>query len=128
MLKIKIKCHLLYDELKILLWFTNFWKEITINFIINLLFNKWKKVVYNLILMIVNHYIKIMHYLSMKKTLIIIKLTKLFFKEVALRYEISNDIIIDKDNLFINVFWLKVCFHVKIKWRLNTVFHSQTDD
>jgi len=63
-----------------------------------------KKVVYNLILMIVNHYIKIMHYLSMKKTLIIIKLTKLFFKEVALRYEISNNIIIDKDNLFINVF------------------------
>jgi len=41
--------------------------------------------------MIVNHYIKIMHYLSMKKTLIIIKLTKLFLKEVALRYEISND-------------------------------------
>jgi len=53
---------------------------------------------------IVIHYIKMMHYLSMKKILTIVKLTELFFEEVALKYEIFNDIIIDKHNLFINVF------------------------
>jgi len=60
--------------------------------------------VYDLILMIVDHYIKIMHYLSIKKILTAVKLAELFFKEVALKYEMLNDIIIDRNNLFINVF------------------------
>jgi len=59
---------------------------------------------YDLILLIVNHYIKMIYYLLMKKTLIVVKLTELFIKEVALRYEMLNNIIIDKNNLFINVF------------------------
>ncbi len=59
---------------------------------------------YDFILMIINHYMKMIHYLSTKKTLTVIKLAKLFFKKIALRYEVSNDIIIDKDSLFINAF------------------------
>jgi len=54
--------------------------------------------------MIINHYIKMMHYLSTKKTLTAVKLTELFFEEVTLKYEMLNNIIIDKDNLFINAF------------------------
>jgi len=59
---------------------------------------------YDSILVIVNHYIKMTRYLFTKKILTVIKLTKLFFKQIALRYEISNNIIIDKDSLFINAF------------------------
>ncbi len=59
---------------------------------------------YDLILVIVNHYMKMMHYLSMKKTLTVIELAELFFEKIALRYEISNDIIINKDYLFISAF------------------------
>ena len=98
----KMKHYLSYDELKSLSWFTDFWKKITMNFITNLSFSKWKEVVYDLIFMIVNHYIKMMHYLSMKKTLTVVKLAELFFKKIALRYEILSDIIIDKDSLFIS--------------------------
>jgi len=54
--------------------------------------------------MIINYYIKMMHYLLIKKTLTVVKLAKLFFEEIALKYEISNNIIIDRNNLFINVF------------------------
>jgi len=60
--------------------------------------------VYDSILVIVNHYMKMMHYLSIKKTLTVVKLTELFFEKIALRYEVLNDIIIDKDSLFINAF------------------------
>ncbi len=126
--RVKMKHHLSYDELKLLSWFTDFWKKITMNFITNLSFSKWKEVVYDLIFMIVNHYIKMMHYLSMKKTLTVVKLAELFFKKIALRYEVSNDIIINKDSLFINAFWSKICYHAKMKRRLSIVFHSQTND
>jgi len=54
--------------------------------------------------MIVDHYIKMMHYLSTKKILTVVKLAELFFEEVALKYEMLNDIIIDKNSLFINAF------------------------
>jgi len=56
--------------------------------------------VYDLILVIVDHYTKMTRYLSMKKTLTVVKLAELFFKKIALRYEISSDIIINKDSLF----------------------------
>ncbi len=59
---------------------------------------------YDLILVIIDYYMKMTCYLSIKKTLTVIKLAKLFFEKIALRYEILNDIIIDKDSLFINVF------------------------
>ncbi len=38
--RMKMKHHLSYDELKLLSWFTDSWKEITMNFITNLSFNK----------------------------------------------------------------------------------------
>jgi len=59
---------------------------------------------YDSIFMIVNHYTKMMHYLFTKKTLTVVKLVELFFEQIALKYEILNNIIIDKDSLFINAF------------------------
>jgi len=53
---------------------------------------------------IVDCYMKMTRYLFMKKTLTVIELAKLFFEKIALRYEISNDIIIDRDSLFISAF------------------------
>ena len=126
--RVKIKCYLSYDELRLLLQLTDLWKEITMNFITNLSSSKWKKVMYDLILVIVNYYMKMMCYLFMKKTLTVVKLTEFFFKKIALKYEISNDIIIDKDSLFISAFWSKICFHAKMKQWLSIIFHLQTDD
>ncbi len=126
--RMKMKRHLSYDELRSLFQLTDSWKEITMNFIINLSPSKWKEVMYDSILMIVDHYMKITRYLSIKKTLTVVKLAKLFFEQIALKYEILNDIIIDKDSLFISAFWSKICYHVKMKQRLSIAFHLQTDD
>jgi len=54
--------------------------------------------VYDLILIIVDYYMKMTCYLSTKKTLTVVKLAKLFFEKIALRYEILND------SLFISAF------------------------
>ncbi len=110
--KVKMKCHLSYDELRSLFQLTNSWKEITMNFITDLSSSKWKKVMYDSILVIVDHYMKMTCYLFMKKTLIIIKLAKLFFEKIALRYEILNDRVINKNSLFINVFWSKIVMNL----------------
>ncbi len=124
----KMKHHLSYDELKSLFWLTDSWKEITMNFITDLSSSKWKEVVYDSILVIVDYYMKMMYYLSMKKILTVVELTELFFEQIALKYEVLNDIIIDRNSLFINAFWSKICYHVKMKQWLSIIFHSQTDD
>ena len=126
--RMKMKCHLSYNELKLLSWFTDSWKEITMNFITDLSSSKWKEVMYDLILVIVDCYMKMIHYLSTKKILTAVELTELFFEQIALRYEISNDIVIDKDSLFISAFWSEVCYRVKMRWWLSITFHLQTDD
>jgi len=126
--RVKIKRHLSYDELRSLFQSTDSWKEIIMNFITDLSSSKWKEIVYDSILVIVDCYMKMMRYLFMKKTLTVIEWAKLFLEKIALRYEISNDIIIDRDSLFINAFWSKICYHVKMKRWLSIVFHSQTDD
>jgi len=126
--RVKMKHHLSYDELKSFSRLTDSWKEIIMNFITDLSSSKWKEVMYDLILVIVNHYMKMTRYLFMKKTLTVIKLAELFFEKIALRYEISSDIVINRNSLFINAFWSKICYHVKMKWWLSIVFHLQTDD
>ncbi len=74
------------------------------NFITNLLLSRRNKIVYDLILIVVDRYIKMTRYLSTRKTLTAVKLAELFFEEVALRYEVSKKIIIDQSSLFINAF------------------------
>ncbi len=54
--------------------------------------------------MIVNHYMKMTRYLFTKKTLTVIKLAELFFEKIALKYEVLNDIVIDRNSLFISAF------------------------
>ena len=63
-------------------------------------------------------------YLSMIIKIDVVKLTKLFFEKIVLRFDMSADIVSDKDSLFIIVFWLALCYYVKIQRRLNTIFHS----
>ena len=45
----------------------------------------------------------------------IAKLINLFFKKIVLRFNISADIVNDKNFLFINVFELTFYYHSKIK-------------
>ncbi len=91
--RVKMKRHLSYDELRSLFQLTDSWKEITMNFITDLSSSKWKEVMYDLIFVIVNYYMKMTRYLFTKKTLTVVKLTELFFEKIVLKYEILNDIV-----------------------------------
>ena len=74
------------------------------NFIINLSSSKREDIVYNTIFVIVDRYTRMIKYLSMIIKIDIAKLTKLFFEQIVLRFNISADIVNDKDSLFINAF------------------------
>ena len=59
---------------------------------------------YNLILIIMNRYIKIIKYIFIIVKIVVVTLTKMFFKKIVLRFDFFNDIMNDKKFVFINVF------------------------
>ena len=65
------------------------------NFVISLLLSKFKNVIYNVILIIINRFIKIIKYLFIKITIDIVTLTKMFYNKIIYRYNILNDIVND---------------------------------
>ena len=92
------------------------------NFIIDLSSSKRESVVYNAILVIINKCTKIIKYLSMIIKIDVAKFTKLFFEKSVLGFDMSTNIVNDKDFLFINAFWSTFYYHAKIKCRLSTIF------
>ena len=74
------------------------------NFVIELSSSKKRDVVYDLILMIIDRYIKMIKYILIIKKIDVAKLTKMFFEKIVLCFDMSNEIVNDKSFMFINEF------------------------
>ena len=74
------------------------------NFVIELFSSKRRDVVYNSILMIIDRYIKMNKYISIIKKIDVAELTKVFFEKIVLRFDMSDEIINDRNSVFINEF------------------------
>ena len=66
--------------------------------------SKFKSVIYNAILIIINRFIKIIRYLLIIIKIDVAKLAKVFHAKIIYCYEISNKVISDKKSIFINNF------------------------
>jgi len=52
--------------------------------------------------MIVDHYIKMIRYISTSKTFIVIEFADIFFEKIVCQYNISKNIISDRDLIIIS--------------------------
>jgi hypothetical protein len=120
--------HLFYDDLQSFFLSQDSWQEIIMNFITDFSSSKRSDVVYDACLVIVNRYIKMTLYILVTKKIIVAKLTKIIFEHVMLKFDASKKVVFNKDSVFINAYWVHICYHMKIKRRLNIAFHSQTND
>jgi hypothetical protein len=98
------------------------------NFITNFSFNKRSNDVYDFILVIINRYIKMTFYIFVTKKIIAIELTKIIFDHVMLKYDASKNVISNREFVFTSAYWTDICYYMKMKRRLNILFHSQIDD
>ena len=74
------------------------------NFVIKLFSSKRRDVVYDSILMIIDRYIKMIKYISIIKKIDVAELTKVFFEKIVLRFDMSDEIVNDKNFVFTNEF------------------------
>ncbi len=120
--------HKFYELLQSLSIFMKFKKNWTMNFIIDLSFNKRSEQIYDFILIIIDRYTKYFRYISTRKDWTTKQLANQLFDEIFSKHKMSKSIMFDKNSLFIFNFWFNFCYHLKIKIWLNIVFHRQTDD
>ena len=74
------------------------------NFVIELFLSKRREIVYDLILMIIDRYIKMIKYILIIKKIDVAELTKVFFEEIVLHFDMSDEIMSDRDFVFTNEF------------------------
>jgi hypothetical protein len=85
----------------------NAWKSIVLNFIVKLLLSKEALigVTYNLILVVTDRLIKYAYFISYKKDLTAEELIYIFNRNIIINYGILEEIISNRDKLFISNFW-----------------------
>lgn len=82
---------------------------------------------YDSILVIVDRYTKMAKYIPTKTTLTAAELATIFAERIAWEYGFPASIVTDRGSLFTSEFWSAFCFYTKVRRRLSTAFHPQTD-
>ena len=120
--------HKPYGDLQALPIPTHRWKDLFMDFVTGLpVLTDWKGESYDLILVIVDKLIKMVHYKPVKITIDASGLAKVIIDVVVRHYGLPNSIITDWGSLFTSKFWSSLCYFLRIKKRLSTAFHPQND-
>jgi hypothetical protein len=79
------------------------------------------------ILVIIDRYTKRSFFWPVRSDITAPELAELFHKEIELNYGAPEGIVSDRGPLFTSEFWGELYYYSKVKRRLSTAFHPQTD-
>ena len=120
--------HRFYDETTSLFISIRFWKKISMNFIIELSFNRYKNDTYDVIFVVIDRYSKMTLYILAKSTWLIENLVNVLFNKMFLIFLEIRRVISDRSSLFVNDYWFALCYHIYVKRKLSIVFHLQINE
>ena len=83
--------------------------------------------VYDSIWVVVDRLTKMTHYVPTRKTIDAPTLAGLFIQEVVRLHGLPDSIVSDRGSVFTSKFWSSFCFYLKVRRKLSTAFHPQTD-
>ncbi len=82
----------------------------------------------NLTLVIVDRFSKMAQYIPVRDTIDAAQLASILVHKLILRGAgVPSSIVSDRGPQFTSKFWSALCYHLKIKQRLSTAYHPQTD-
>ena len=123
----KTSHHRFYNEFSSLFILTRSWTEISMNFIIELFSSRYGDDIYDAILIIIDRFSKMTHYIFVKSTWSIENLIDVLFDKMLLIFFEIKKIVFDRKTLFTSDYWSALCYRIRVVKRLNTVFYSQID-
>lgn len=104
------------------------WTDLTMNFVTEISWSRdWNGSMYDSILVVVNRLSKMVHYVPMAKTVSAENLAEIFVREVVRLHGLPESIVTDRGFVFTLKFYSSLCYALKVKQKLSTAFHPQTD-
>jgi hypothetical protein len=103
------------------------WQEVTMDFITGLPPSAIASKAYDSILVVVDRFTKLARYIPVKKTLDASELADVFIRRIVKDFGTPAGIVSDRGSVFTSKFWSALCFYLKVRRRLSTAFHPQTD-
>ncbi len=103
------------------------WKDITMNFIIELSLSKD----YNMICIIICHLIKKCHYVLCHwkdDDISVEEMIWIMLWNVYWLHDLSSSIVSNRNSQFISIIWQSLCKWLRITASLSTVYHSEIDN
>src|SRR5438105_11449139 len=79
------------------------------------------------ILVTIDRFTKIAKYFPIRETINAHELADLFHRQIVCSFRTPSSIISDHDSIFTSQFWSSLCFYMKVRRKLSTAFHPQTD-
>ncbi len=120
--------HKPYGDLQSLSVLMHQWKDLSMDFVTGLLVStNWKDETYNSILVIVDWLMKLIYYKLVKITIDASSLAKGIIEAVVWHHGLSDSIVSNCGLVFTSKFWSSLYYFFKIKRKLSTTFHPQTD-
>ena len=121
--------HAFYGYINTIVIFDISWKSISWDFIVKLPKSKnpITEVEYNSILVIIERLTKYIILILYYKLSIAEQLAYAFIKKVVSQYGLSEEILSDRDKLFISKFWIAVTSLLGTKRKLSILFYLQTN-
>ena len=125
--RVKPARHKPYGELQSLPLPSRPWSDITMDFITDLPPSKKNGRAYDCILVVVDRYTKMSRYIPTRKTIDATGLADIFFSKIHRLYGAPESIVSDRGTVFTAKYWSAFCYQLRIRRRLSTAFHPQTD-
>ena len=99
----------------------------TMDFITDMPPSEFHGIVYDSIFIVMCHYTKLARYIPARMDWTAEGLAEAFIENVWREKGLPDSVVSDRGSLFTYKFWSAICFHLKIKQRLSSAFHPQTD-
>lgn len=119
--------HKPYGELQPLPIPTRPFTEISMDFVTGLPQAIFNGNLVDAILVVVDRFTKWSMFFPVSTTMTAGELAELIHNEVELRFGPPEGIVSDRGSVFTSKFWSKLCYISKVRLRLSTAFHPQTD-
>lgn len=105
------------------------WKSIAMDFVVKLPLSRdpWTKIQYDSVFVVVCRLTKEAHIILYKEASTAEDLANIFIREIYSHHGMPDEIISDRDKLFISRFWASFTGKLGIKRKLSTSFYPQTD-
>jgi transposase InsO family protein len=103
------------------------WTDLTLDFITELPKGTYQGQSYDSILVVVDRFTKMSHYIPTRSTMKASDLAEVFLREIIRLHGVPESIVSDRGTLFTSEFWSTFCYYLGVKRKLSTAFHPQTD-